>query len=981
MFLLSCEQTAVVPSCLRAADGVIDAEISADGRYVMVLYESGRVSVWDTEGDRLALDLQDDHTKVISARLSPAATYLLTVSDDGVTQLWSVGNGNEAMRFSGYEYQISAIRFSHDERHIVAGCEDGTVYFWRVGDPDAERIQTGQRDYPITAIDISRDSRKALSVSHLGRSIVEWDIATGSPIAYDKLTEENRPMPAVYSPCGNYIVQPMIHGLAETRILRAEEWPRDELLESARFMSSRLDGMEQRSSIPILTPREELDGNWATRAVFSPDGNTLALLHNDSTIVLWDWHSRQRMHSIVHEDDMLTRIGFSSDSRYLITAPGIPSGIIPDGSVFDARITRIYDVRGASEALVLFGHNDLVMAADIAANGASIMTASKDGQVLIWSASEDKLRAARNSEETTPIVAALRAEAARILAADPAIPEHLEQAVINGCCADISALLEAGANPNAIADGGMPMLLEAVRTNQVEAATILLRGGAHANQIDESGQSPLQLAALKGNCDLVRLLLEHGADVDARVEPGALNALHLAVWTESAKSVRLLLEAGADPGLTFARLDRTFPPSGAETALTRAAEIGNETIVRMLLEHKAPVDAATEHGRTALHFAVEEGTLKLVQLLIESGANPDPETVSNTSPLNIAIDNRRDDIAELLLAAGAEVRFDSKTATSDLFEIAKNGGSTTVVRQLLAMGANPTAAVKGDFTPLHIAASQGNAEVVQIMLEDCDNVDAELNSGATPLLCAAPSGHTEVVRILLRAGADPTAKTSFGESPLKAAIRNRHADTIAALLDAGAPMDESSDAAESLLNLAAAEGSTELIDKLFSMGTTASLGALVHASASGHCKVVETLLAAGAGNTEVGSGAWTPLMLAAKGGHDDTVLVLLNSGFDVHAENYEGQTALHIAAGAGDCRTVQTLLEAGAEIDATTNIGASPLYLAAESGHAECVTLLVAKGAQADLTCDSGMTALRTASSNGHTGVVQALLQANTKQE
>jgi ankyrin repeat protein len=51
------------------------------------------------------------------------------------------------------------------------------------------------------------------------------------------------------------------------------------------------------------------------------------------------------------------------------------------------------------------------------------------------------------------------------------------------------------------------------------------------------------------------------------------------------------------------------------TALHWAAEEGHEAVVRLLLEHKADVDAKNEDGETALLMATKKGHEVVVRLL------------------------------------------------------------------------------------------------------------------------------------------------------------------------------------------------------------------------------------------------------------------------------------------------------------------------------------------------------------------------------
>lgn len=66
-----------------------------------------------------------------------------------------------------------------------------------------------------------------------------------------------------------------------------------------------------------------------------------------------------------------------------------------------------------------------------------------------------------------------------------------------------------------------------------------------------------------------------------------------------------------------------------------ATSVGSYECVKLLLMHKAPVNATTATGYTALHMAVEQP--QIVDLLLQYDANPNKLTyIDELAPIHLA---------------------------------------------------------------------------------------------------------------------------------------------------------------------------------------------------------------------------------------------------------------------------------------------------------------------------------------------------------
>lgn len=125
----------------------------------------------------------------------------------------------------------------------------------------------------------------------------------------------------------------------------------------------------------------------------------------------------------------------------------------------------------------------------------------------------------------------------------------------------VKLLLEHGANPNVMYQGGGTPLTQAVREGNENTLRILVEYKAAVNFKDQFGQSPMGFAIGRGNIQAAYFLAQHGADLSSEINKqdhyGKTPLMEM-TQENNADFVKFLLEYGANPNIEN---------KGGETAL------------------------------------------------------------------------------------------------------------------------------------------------------------------------------------------------------------------------------------------------------------------------------------------------------------------------------------------------------------------------------------------------------------------------------
>ena len=316
----------------------------------------------------------------------------------------------------------------------------------------------------------------------------------------------------------------------------------------------------------------------------------------------------------------------------------------------------------------------------------------------------------------------------QVLAAEEAVRSALMESVLADDRQAVERLIEAGADPNALAsyaNGYDSVLQVAITSGSLQSVRALAAAGADVNK----GRPLLPLeSVVRANIpfdvktEMVRVLIEHGADL--KRGEGAMDA---ALEIDAVEIVTLLRQAGAVYG------PREMALAGNIGELRAALKRNPQLLER-------PLDEFYWGCKSLLGIALMRGHEELAVWLLDNGASLEMHEVNHQSALHIAALGDCSKLIPRLQAAGCDVRDVDDAGDTPLLD-ATSRASPQTIAALIEAGADVQKSSHDRQTPLHRAV---------IRYE-------RTRSGAA----------LEIISLLLSAGADPDAADATGQTPRK----------------------------------------------------------------------------------------------------------------------------------------------------------------------------------------------------------------------
>lgn len=304
--------------------------------------------------------------------VSPDGEYFAGVGLEGdwgscreIVVLYRMSDLQEMWTYFSAGDMIEKIEFSPDGRYLAGAAHSGSVVLLQTATGDLEKRITDTLDEYVSDLGWSPDG-SLLAVGVSNASAVLWDVSAGK---------------IIHTLGGNILHTPNSH--SEPCYLAWSPDGKRLALGSDRGMIKVFDPVRNSMLLSFTSgvfPMDSDQIDWTgylTSLAWSPDGKTLAA-GSQSEIVLWNPHSGAIQKTLRGHPHTVTTVAWSPDGKRLASG---------DGYYNDDGMVIIWNTSTGKILKKFEGHKGyFVSAVEWTKDGKTVLSASIDGSLILWSA-------------------------------------------------------------------------------------------------------------------------------------------------------------------------------------------------------------------------------------------------------------------------------------------------------------------------------------------------------------------------------------------------------------------------------------------------------------------------------------------------------------------------------------------------------------------------------------------------------------------
>ncbi len=308
--------------------------------------------------------VQMGHIKRINAVVfSPDAKYAISGSWDATLKLWDVASGREVRTYYGKE-KVSAIALSPDGQYVLSADEGQreNLQLWDVTTGKKIRTFSGHEGgmEAITSVAFMPDGKRAVSAGGSDHILKLWDLESGDELrTYSTENNDMAQFTAVaISPDGKYLI-------AGSRYNGQVEMP-DGTFANARSTDSTIVIWDIATGERIKAFNAGL--GWVQALAVSPDGKYLISGDFEDQARMWEIATGLQIK--VLGEDRVSAIAFSPDGKFALL-----------GGSMDI---RLWDIENNREIKKFSGHDGWIRSVAFSPDGKYALSGSDDSSPRLW---------------------------------------------------------------------------------------------------------------------------------------------------------------------------------------------------------------------------------------------------------------------------------------------------------------------------------------------------------------------------------------------------------------------------------------------------------------------------------------------------------------------------------------------------------------------------------------------------------------------
>jgi ankyrin repeat protein len=378
-------------------------------------------------------------------------------------------------------------------------------------------------------------------------------------------------------------------------------------------------------------------------------------------------------------------------------------------------------------------------------------------------------------------------------------------------------LLKAGASPHSktLKSESTPLARAAFNDSRIEVVRQLLDAEADANCEDVDGETAVHRAANGGSVEIMKLFIAARANLNVHRKDGC-TPLHLAILFRESQVAELLLDQDSVKTNTTSDYDGSVLKSAVlagftdivqrvlerssndgeigevpHPVLVAAVEQGDEFMVKLLLDHGAPVCVPGVPNRNALFPALcssSSSVLSMVKHLVEADPNAMNDIDSKEdSVLRVAVEEDLFDVVEYLVDKDASTVREPPGKEPLVISVARAGSCQTLAALLKRSTCLLSVQDRFGRSPLAAAINAKNATVAENLVWHYGvSVNDEDHAGRTPLISSVLNLGAFVPILLKEKDIAIDSRDAEGKTALAHACFVNDKTSVSKLLDAKA---------------------------------------------------------------------------------------------------------------------------------------------------------------------------------------------------